>query len=85
MSKPVVAIIGRQNVGKSTLLNRIAGKPVAIVEDFPGTTRDRIFADATWNGVDFTLVDTGGLEFQDESDLAKGVRKQAEAAIAEAM
>ena len=54
------------------------------MEDFPGTTRDRIFADATWNGVDFTLVDTGGLEFQDDSDLAKGVRKQAEAAIAEA-
>jgi GTP-binding protein len=79
-----VAIIGRQNVGKSTLLNRIAGKPVAIVEDFPGTTRDRIFADATWNGVDFTLIDTGGLEFLDGSLLAKEVRKQAEAAILEA-
>jgi GTPase len=84
LSKPIVAIIGRQNVGKSTLLNRISGKQVAIVEDFPGTTRDRIFADATWNGVDFTLVDTGGLEFQEESVLAKGVRKQAEAAITEA-
>lgn len=79
-----MAIIGRQNVGKSTLLNRIAGKSVAIVEDFPGTTRDRIFADAAWNGVDFTLVDTGGLEFQGESVLAKGVRKQAEVAISEA-
>jgi GTP-binding protein len=84
LTKPIVAIIGRQNVGKSTLLNRIAGKPVAIVEDFPGTTRDRIFADATWNGIDFTLVDTGGLEFQDGSAIAKGVRKQAEAAISEA-
>jgi GTP-binding protein len=84
LSKPVVALIGQQNAGKSTLLNRIAGKPVAIVEDFPGTTRDRIFADVTWNGFDFTLVDTGGLEFQDESQVAKGVRKQAEAAIAEA-
>ena len=84
MPRPVVAIIGRQNVGKSTLLNRIAGKPIAIVEDFPGTTRDRIFADVTWNGVDFLLVDTGGLEFKDSSDLAKGVRKQAEAAITEA-
>ncbi|MDD5701862.1 MAG: ribosome biogenesis GTPase Der [Dehalococcoidales bacterium] len=84
MANPVVAIIGRQNAGKSTLLNRIAGKPVAIVEDFPGTTRDRIFADASWNGVNFTLVDTGGLEFQDESTVAKGVRKQAELAITEA-
>jgi GTPase len=84
LSRPVVAIIGRQNVGKSTLLNRIAGKPLAIVEDFPGTTRDRIFADATWNGVDFDLVDTGGLEFQDGSTLGEGVRNQAEAAIAEA-
>ncbi len=84
MSKPIVAIIGRQNVGKSTLLNRIAGKPIAIVEDFPGTTRDRIFAETTWNGVDFILVDTGGLEFKDKSDLAAGVRQQAEAAIAEA-
>lgn len=84
MFKPVVAIIGRQNVGKSTLLNRIAGKPIAIVEDFPGTTRDRIFADTSWNGVNFILVDTGGLEFRDSSDLGVGVRKQAEVAIAEA-
>jgi GTP-binding protein len=84
LSNPVVAIIGRQNVGKSTLLNRIAGKPVAIVEDFPGTTRDRIFAEASWNGTDFNLVDTGGLEFQESSVLAIGVRKQAETAISEA-
>lgn len=82
--KPVVAIIGRQNVGKSTLINRISGQQIAIVEDFPGTTRDRIFADAAWNGIDFTLVDTGGLEFKDESILAGDVRKQAEAAISEA-
>jgi GTP-binding protein len=79
-----VAIIGRQNVGKSTLLNRVAGQPVAIVEDFPGTTRDRVFADAVWNGVDFTLVDTGGLEPGDESAVNKEVRKQAEAAVSEA-
>ena len=84
MTKPVVAIIGRQNVGKSTLLNRIAGKPLAIVEDLPGTTRDRILADASWNGIDFTLIDTGGLEFKGESVVAKGVRRQAEVAITEA-
>jgi GTP-binding protein len=77
-------MIGRQNVGKSTLLNRIAGKPLAIVEDLPGTTRDRIFADAEWNGTEFTLVDTGGLEFKEESVVARGVRKQAEVAISEA-
>jgi GTPase len=79
-----VAIIGRQNVGKSTLLNRIAGRSVAIVEDFPGTTRDRIFAEASWNGKDFILVDTGGLEFQDGSVLGRGVRQQAQEAISEA-
>ena len=84
MIKPIVAIIGRQNVGKSTLLNRIAEKQVAIVEDFPGTTRDRIFADAEWNNIEFTIVDTGGLEFKDDSTLAKNVRKQVEAAIEEA-
>jgi GTP-binding protein len=84
LSKPIVALIGRQNVGKSTLLNRIAGKPLAIVEDFPGTTRDRLFADAEWNGTEFTLIDTGGMEFKGESVVAKGVRKQAEVAISEA-
>ncbi len=84
MAKPIVVIVGRQNVGKSTLVNRITGKEIAIVEDFPGTTRDRIFSDTDWNGVDFTLVDTGGLELQDQSDMSREVRKQAEAAIKEA-
>jgi len=84
MSKPIVAIIGRQNVGKSTLLNRWAGKPIAIVEDMPGTTRDRIFADVSWQGVEFTLVDTGGLEVRPRSAIAQGVRGQVEVAIAEA-
>ncbi|UCG10820.1 MAG: ribosome biogenesis GTPase Der [Dehalococcoidia bacterium] len=83
-SKPIVAIIGRQNVGKSTLLNRLAGKRVAIVEDQPGTTRDRIFANVSWQGVDFILVDTGGLELGAESAIAQGVRQQAEAAVSEA-
>ena len=84
MSKPIVAIIGRQNVGKSTLLNRLAGKRLAIVADLPGTTRDRIFADVSWEGTSFTLVDTGGLELSPQSQVARGVRAQVEAAIAEA-
>ncbi len=81
MSKPIVAIVGRQNAGKSTLLNRIAGKPLAIVEDMPGTTRDRIFANVAWQGVEFTLVDTGGLELEARSTISRGVRAQIEAAI----
>ncbi len=84
MSKPVVAIVGRQNVGKSSLFNRLAGKPVAIVEDLPGTTRDRIFASIAWQGVEFTLVDTGGLELEPLSTVARGVQEQIGAAINEA-
>ena len=84
MSKPIVAIIGRQNVGKSTLLNRIAGKPLAIVADLPGTTRDRILAGVSWQGVEFTIVDTGGLELRPHTTIAQGVREQAETAITEA-
>ncbi len=82
--RPTVAIIGRQNVGKSTLLNRLAGRQVAIVEDMPGTTRDRVFADVTWRGFDFTLVDTGGLELAPTSTISLGVRDQVWIAIAEA-
>lgn len=84
MSKPIVAIIGRQNVGKSTLLNRVAGKPIAIVADLPGTTRDRIFANVSWQGVEFTIVDTGGLELKPQSTIAQEVKEQVEVAIAEA-
>ncbi len=84
MSKPIVAIIGRQNVGKSTLLNRLAGKRIAIVEDLPGTTRDRILASVSWRGTGFTLVDTGGLETKPQSAIAQRVKEQVEVAIAEA-
>jgi GTP-binding protein len=84
MGKPIVAIIGRQNVGKSTLLNRWAGERVAIVEDMPGTTRDRIFADVSWQGVEFAIVDTGGLEVRPRSSIARGVKGQVETAITEA-
>jgi GTP-binding protein len=84
MAKPIVAIIGRQNVGKSTLLNRLAGQRVAIIEDMPGTTRDRIFAEVNWGGASFTLVDTGGLEVKPRTSVARGIKGQVEAAIAEA-
>lgn len=82
--KPVVAIVGRQNVGKSTLLNRIVGKPLAITADLPGTTRDRVFATVSWQGVEFTVVDTGGLELDSQTTVAQGVRGQVDTAIAEA-
>ena len=84
MSKPIVAIVGRQNVGKSTLLNRMAGKPLAIVEDLPGTTRDRILANVSWQGTEFTIVDTGGLELNPQTTIAQGVKEQVETAINEA-
>ena len=84
MSKAIAAIIGRQNVGKSTLLNRLAGRRIAIVENLAGTTRDRIFASVSWQDAEFTVVDTGGLELSLETAVGQGVRQQAEAAIAEA-
>jgi GTP-binding protein len=84
LSKPIVAIIGRQNVGKSTLLNRLAGKRISIVEDLPGTTRDRVFTDVTWNDRSFTLVDTGGLELGMETEIDRGVKEQISRAMSEA-
>ena len=84
MTKPVVAIIGRQNVGKSTMLNRLAGKQIAIIEDLPGTTRDRVLTTISWQDTDFTLVDTGGLESKPDGSIAQGVKDQADTAIGEA-
>jgi GTP-binding protein len=84
VSKPIVAIIGKPNVGKSTLLNRVAGKRIAIIEDTPGTTRDRIAVDVSWQGTGFTLVDTGGLETKPESAISREVRDQVEVAMTEA-
>ncbi|HLY35616.1 MAG TPA: ribosome biogenesis GTPase Der [Candidatus Limnocylindria bacterium] len=84
MSLPVVAIVGRPNVGKSTLFNRLAGERIAIVEDVPGTTRDRVYARGDWNGRDFTLVDTGGLELEPGSVIEARVQDQARVAMQEA-
>ena len=79
--KPLVAIVGRPNVGKSTLFNKIVGKRIVIVEDTPGVTRDRIYADADWLNYKFTLIDTGGIEPESEDIIAKQMRRQAELAI----
>lgn len=84
MNSSIVAIIGRQNVGKSTLLNRLAGKRLAITEDLPGTTRDRIFARISFRSRSFTLVDTGGLEVRPKSAITRGINEQIIAAIDEA-
>lgn len=81
MAKPIVAIVGRPNVGKSQLFNRLAGKRLSIVEDTPGVTRDRLYADAEWRGREFSVIDTGGIEPSNDNDILKFMRYQAEAAI----
>lgn len=81
---PIVAIVGQPNAGKSTLMNKIAGKPVAVTSDVAGTTRDRQYIDTTWAGVNFTLVDTAGLELLGQNELEQNVLKQIDIATAEA-
>src|SRR5262245_44911541 len=91
--KPIVALVGRPNVGKSTFFNRLIGQRKAIVEDIPGTTRDRLFGDSEWNGRQFTVVDTGGIDpthggktplSVGSVDFIEDIRRQAQAAIQEA-
>ena len=84
MSKPVVAIVGRPNVGKSTLFNKLAGERVSIVEDIPGVTRDRIYYEIEWNGRAMMLVDTGGIEPKTDDPILKQMKNQAEVAVATA-
>lgn len=84
MSKPVVAIVGRPNVGKSTLFNALAGEQISIVKDTPGVTRDRIYADVSWLNHNFTLIDTGGIEPDSKDVILSQMREQAEIAIASA-
>ena len=94
MSKPIVALVGRPNVGKSTLFNRLAGERLAVVDDTPGTTRDRHVTEAEWHGIAFDIVDTGGIDPThlqrqeplsiDSADYIKEIRSQAEIAAKDA-
>ena len=84
MTKPIVAIVGRTNVGKSTLLNRLAGRRIAVVADLPGTTRDRVFTFVSWQGRELTVIDTGGWQVKPSTSLEQKVKDQVEAAIAQA-
>lgn len=81
MAKPIVAIVGRPNVGKSTLFNKLAGRRIAIVEDTPGVTRDRIYAEAEWLKYNFTMIDTGGIEPESDDVIISQMRRQAQIAI----
>ena len=81
MAKPVVAIVGRPNVGKSTFFNRVIGKRISIVEDMPGVTRDRIYGDAEWAGYPFTLIDTGGLDTKNNTEIQRNILNQAQVAV----
>ena len=81
MGKAILAIVGRPNVGKSTLFNTLAGEKISIVEDHPGVTRDRIYADVTWLNHSFSMIDTGGIEMDSKDKMLKHMREQADIAI----
>lgn len=81
MAKPIVAVVGRPNVGKSTFFNKMAGRRVSIVDDMPGVTRDRVYVDVEWCGRAFTLVDTGGMELKSEDSMWRHIKRQAELAV----
>ncbi len=81
MANPLIALVGRPNVGKSTFFNKVAGRKISITEDRPGVTRDRLYVDATWRGRSFTMVNTGGIELKSEDVMWKEIAKQAEVAI----
>lgn len=81
MTKPLVAVVGKPNVGKSTFFNKVCGSRISIVSDMPGVTRDRIYADAEWLGKKFTLVDTGGIQFKSEDIMFKHIKEQAQIAL----
>ena len=81
MSRPIVAIVGRPNVGKSTLFNVLAGQNISIVKDTPGVTRDRIYADVEWLNTPFTIIDTGGIEPESKDIILSQMREQAQIAI----
>ncbi|MDE7440270.1 MAG: ribosome biogenesis GTPase Der [Clostridia bacterium] len=81
MANPLIAIVGRPNVGKSTFFNKVAGRKISITEDRPGVTRDRLYADSEWRGKAFTMVDTGGIELRSEDTMWNEIKKQAEVAI----
>ncbi|MGN0805076.1 MAG: GTPase, partial [Candidatus Coproplasma sp.] len=81
MANPLVAIVGRPNVGKSTFFNKVVGRKISITEDRPGVTRDRLYADAEWRGKAFSLVDTGGIELKSDDIMWRQIKKQAEVAI----
>ena len=84
MANPMVAVVGRPNVGKSTLFNKIVGQRLSIIEDTPGVTRDRIYCDSEWRGRAFTLVDTGGIEPYTGNEILDQMRRQAQIAIDQA-
>ena len=81
MANPLISLVGRPNVGKSTFFNKVAGRKISITENRPGVTRDRLYADGEWRGKHFTMVDTGGIELKSDDVMWKEIAKQADVAI----